>query len=117
LESADVACRLVRLTSRADIWMTLRPGAARSRSAKFCAELVPIIVDVTTLIVAGAVARVSSDLEAVTTTVADRGARASAMGAMSVVPLSTTTSRGAEGAKPGRLAVTRYVPLVRFSNV
>jgi hypothetical protein len=56
---------------------------------------VPIIVDVTTLIVAGAVARVSSDLEAVTTTVADRGARASAMGAMSVVPLSTTTSRGA----------------------
>ncbi len=64
-----VAPRLVTLMSRAETWVTLRPGTERNSSAKFCVGTFSMCCAVMTLMVAGAFTSFCSVFEPVTTTV------------------------------------------------
>ena len=63
----EVACRAVRLMSRADVWMTFIPGTERRVSAMFWAGWAARVSLVTTLIVAGASISLPATLEALST--------------------------------------------------
>ncbi len=63
-----VAPRVVRLMSRAETWVTLRPGTARSRSPMLVAGEFRIVSFKTRLTAAGAFTSSCSEREAETTT-------------------------------------------------
>jgi hypothetical protein len=60
------------LTSRADTWVTLMPGTARSRSPALVAGEFSMVAVVMTLTAAGASTSCCSDREAVTTTTSSK---------------------------------------------
>ena len=63
----EVACRAVRLMSRADVWMTFTPGTERRVSAMFWAGWASSVSLVTTLIVAGASMSLPATFDALST--------------------------------------------------
>jgi hypothetical protein len=65
--SVEVACRAVRLMSRAEVWMTFIPGTERRVSAMFWAGWAARASLVTTLMVAGASISLLATLEALST--------------------------------------------------
>ena len=76
----DVAPRVLMLTSRADTWVTLTPGTARSRSPMFVAGEFWMVALLMMLTAAGALTSCSSTREAVTTTCSSNAGGASAAG-------------------------------------
>ena len=68
MASVDVAPRVVMLMSRADTWVMLMPGTARSRSPTLVAGEFSMVAVVITVTAAGAFTSCSSDREAVTMT-------------------------------------------------
>ena len=70
----DVPWRMLRFTSRAEVWITFTPGTLRRMSPKFWLGAVARVAALTTDIVTGAFARVDSTLDAETTTVSPRPA-------------------------------------------
>src|SRR6266511_4917158 len=134
LVRTPVACRLVRLKSRAEFWMTFSLGRVRSRSLMLWADEAAMTSAVTTSMMAGALTRVSETLEALSTNISSQnrlgashcfssggvgGSWATALSAKARRPAKTSRrrvmsppsnedGRGKDGAS-GRAGVSRYV--------